>query len=141
MKVALFCHVEGNPSERKIHKELCRQYALLENYAHQHGLSIEYIAFHTNSFCLDSPDKVFLALLQHTQAREFDTILVESKTCFPLSQPKRLPPIKLYFLQEAQRLEVGTSTAPIFQSLRSPLGSTTVYWRQDPVPTFDFFLQ
>lgn len=141
MKIALFCHADGDPLDSGIQQELSRQYTLLEDYAHRQDYSIEYAAFHTGSLCLDPPDQVLLALLQYAQAKEFDVILVESKARFPLSQPDRLPPIELYFLQEGQRLEFGTSTAPIFQQFPPRPDSIAAYWRQDSAPTFGFSLQ
>jgi len=140
-KVALFCHAEDDPSKTETKQELHRQYAVLENYSHQNGFSLEYAAFHTGQFYLDPPDKILLSLLQHAQRKMFDLILVESKNRFPLSQPDCLPPISLYFLQEAQSIDVGTSTAPIFQLLQTPSDKTAIYWRHGHAVNFDFSLQ
>ena len=141
MKAALFCHVDGDSLDAGVHQELNRQYALLEDYAHQQGYFIEYAAFHTGNFCLEPLDRVLLALLQHARAKDFDMILVESKACFPLSRPDRLPPIRLHFLQENQRLAVGTSTSSIFQQLPTFPDNVATYWRQGSTPTFAFSLQ
>lgn len=140
MKAALFCHAEGNHLDSKIQRELHRQYNLLEEYAHQQGFSIEYTAFHTDSFHLDSPDRVLLSLMQNAQAEKFDLILVESKTCFPLSQPDLLPPIRLFIQQEHQMLEIGTSSTPLIQPYQ-PQPVTATYIRHSPASSINLSMQ
>lgn len=134
MKAALFCHVEGSPSARDVQQELISQYILLERYARQHRLSIEYTAFHTGGFCLDPPDRVLSALLQQAQAKQFEVILVESKACFSHVPQSHLPSIQIVFVQEAHQLKTRSSAAPVLQQL-SPLPTdTVVYWRQASAP-------
>lgn len=140
MKAAIFCHIEGNYLDSRIQQELHRQYNLLKDYAHQQGFSIEYAAFHTDSFYLNHPDRVLLSLIQNAQAEKFDLILVESKACFPLSQPDLLPPIRLFIQQEHQMLEIGTRSTPLTQP-RSPQSVTATYMRQNLASQFDFSMQ
>lgn len=134
MKAALFCHVEGSPLARDIQQELISQYILLERYAHQHGLSIEYTAFHTGCFCLDPPDRVLSALLQQAQTKQFEVILIESNACFSHFLQSYLPSIQIVFLREAPQLRAKGSATPVLQQL-SPLPTdTVVYWRQASAP-------
>ncbi len=130
MKAALFCHAEGDLLDTKIQRELRRQHALLEEYARQQGLFVEYAAVHTDGFHLGSPDRVLRALLSQAQAGEFDMILAESKTCFPFLQLDRLLSVPVYLIQEARWLETGEGGALIYQQPISPPDNVVIYWRQ-----------
>lgn len=109
VRVALFCHAAEELSEQDKQKELERQYSLLEHYAQEHGLAIEYAFFHTGGFNFNEPDDILLHLFQCVQIGEFDLILVECRECLPIMEMDPIPPIRVFLLNENRELTFGSS--------------------------------
>lgn len=121
MKAAIYCRSCPHIPDMR------RQQEQLEEYVTKHDWELTAAYFDDCHGSLNLQNAVQLSMLQAAKQKDFDILLITSRSAFPNAQDSEVPPMRILILDERKTISIGKSTNPVFDAHKKKHSRVSVH--------------